>query len=168
MTVSSWPSQTDSEFRNVMACLGEDVERRQALCTVDETVKCQLLWKTLEWVPKKCINKEIKLELQYDPESHSWIYTQKNWKQVSKTYLHNHSHSSTIHKSQETKATQMSTSRRMGEEKTQWTMTQSEKGREPLPQAIIWTNPEDMMLREISQLPEDKSYFDSTYVGYLK
>lgn len=53
-------------------------------------------------------------------------------------------------------------------EKTQWTITQSEKGREPLPQAITWTNPEDMMLREISQLQEDKSYFDSTYMGYLK
>ena len=71
----------------------------------------------MEVSQKNSKNKPLKLELPYDLESPFWIYTQERTEsRVSKRYLHIHVHRSTIHNSQEAKATQMAINRRMEKE----------------------------------------------------
>ena len=52
--------------------------------------------------------KRWKIELPYDPVSHSWVYIQRKWKQDTKWYLHSHVHCRIIHNRSRMEATWVS------------------------------------------------------------
>ena len=109
-------------------------------------------WNAVSRIKKDSSNSYTQ-NYQMTKQPHTWVYIQKNWKEVLK-YLYRNMHSSTIHSSQKAETTQMSINRWTDEwsvaytnnvvlfsHKKEWSANSCSKGDEPWKHAK-WKKPD--------------------------
>lgn len=103
-------------------------------------------------------------------QSLTWVYIQKNWKEISKRNLHSHVHWTTIHDIQHMETIQMFINRWMDFKNVLYTYSKISldlKIKEMLPNETTWMNQEHIMLTWIKSVIEGQIMHDSAYTQNL-